>query len=782
MRKIRINSGWLFSRLGESDKIKVDLPHDAMLREDRRQEYKGKKNNAYFAGGDYVYEKMLAVQKKQGCSYILEFEGVYRNARVRLNGEEVAYRPYGYANFSVDLTEKICDGENKIEVFAYCSDIPNSRWYSGAGIYRNVNFYELPEKHIKLDGIKVKTLDYKTGEVEIKVNTSASGSVKIYILDGDGICVNKEVETDGDSSVKLVIPNVKLWNTKTPNLYTCRVAFEDDVDEVKFGVRQIECNSKDGFLINGERVIIKGACIHHDNGLLGACAYDYAEERKVLLMQKAGYNALRSAHNPCSKALLDACDKYGMLVMDEYVDVWYIHKTKYDYADYCMDWWRQDLKDIVDKDYNHPSVIMYSTGNEVSETAQPKGIKFCGDMTEYLHELDSTRPVSCGINIFFNYLSSMGFGVYSDKKAEKEPDKAVGSEFFNKLAGLLGDKTMKIGASLHGSDVKTRDAFANLDVAGYNYGILRYKKDFKKYPNRVILGSETFCKDAYTFYEIAKKNNALIGDFVWAGQDYIGEVGIGSWEYRDYARDFNGDVGWMTAGSGRVDLVGNELGEALYTKVAFELLPIAIAVIPVDNATKEHSPSAWKMTNARESWSWNGLNGNRTKVEVYARGYKVRLFINGNKVGEKRLRNDCKAIFPVKYHDGMITAIAYDKDDKEIARTSLTTAGDETKLTVIPETDILRENDLLYVKLRYTDNEGVIKPLTRGRIDVEAENGEILGLGHACPYNPDGYLNDFTDTYYGEALAIIKPTSDKDVTVRASSVYGDAKITVKVQK
>ena len=293
------------------------------------------------------------------------------------------------------------------------------------------------------------------------------------------------------------------------------------------------------------------------------------------ILMENGYNALRSAHNPCSKALLDSCDRLGMLVMDEYVDAWYIHKTDFDYVHYFEKWWREDLKDMVSKDYNHPSVIMYSTGNEVSETAQKKGIRLTKEMTEYLHTLDD-RPVTCGINIFFNFLSSVGFGVYNDKKAKKEVEKAgkrkaVGSEFFNNLAGLLGDNTMKLGATLHGCDVRTRDAYAGMDIAGYNYGILRYRHDLKKYPQRLILGSETFCKDAYTFWELAKKHRRIIGDFVWAGMDYLGEVGIGAWEYRDYAPDFSHGPGWISAGSGRIDLTGKPLAEAAYTRVAFEL-------------------------------------------------------------------------------------------------------------------------------------------------------------------------------------------------------------------
>ena len=349
-------------------------------------------------------------------------------------------------------------------------------------------------------------------------------------------------ESDGEAVFTLTLDNARLWTPETPNLYTCRVSFADDEVTETFGVRKVEWGM-DGFLLNGKRYIIQGACIHHDNGLLGAVCDPDAVARKVRLLKENGYNAIRSAHNPCSKALLAECDRQGMLVMDEYIDHWYIHKTEHDYVDYFNDWWHQDLTDMVEKDYNHPCVVLYSTGNEVSETAQKRGIALTKEMTDFLHGLDDSRPVTCGVNIFFNFLSSIGFGVYSDEKAKKEAEraekakqrgekaakkKAVGSQFFNNLAGLLGDEFMKRGATLHGCDVKTRDAFANMDIAGYNYGIYRYKHDLKKYPQRLILGSETFCNDAYKFRELAKQEPRLVGDFVWAGMDYLAK----SWSAR----------------------------------------------------------------------------------------------------------------------------------------------------------------------------------------------------------------------------------------------------------
>ena len=478
-----------------------------------------------------------------------------------------------------------------------------------------------------------------------------------------------------------------------------------------------------------------------------------------------------------------------MLVLDEYADMWYIHKTQYDYANFVEKNWKNDLQLMVEKDRNHPSVVMYSIGNEVAETAQPKGIGLAGQMVRRLHELDRSRPVTCGINIFFNFLSSLGFGVYSDKKAEQEAakaekaksrkkKKAVGSEFINSVAGLLGAGFMKFGATLHGSDVKTRGAFAKLDVAGYNYGVDRYNRDLKKYPDRVILGSETFAADAAAFFDLAKEHPALIGDFVWTGMDYLGEVGLGAWEYREYAPTFEHGPGWIAAGSGSLDLIGASTGQMAYTQVAYGLSPIRIGVVPVKFAREKHSPAAWRFTNAMESWSWNGCGGMETTVEVYAQGHSAELLLNGKPLGRKRLSRHHRASFPVTYQDGELTAVSYDESGKELARAGLKTAGGETKLTLLPETEMVRAGELLYVRLRYTDEEGTVKSLARGDIRLTVAGGKLLALGSACPYNAAGYLNDTTDTYYGEALAIIAPTGSGKVSIQASSPYGTASVSL----
>ena len=794
MKPTPLLTGWTCRHLGDTAPGKaVTLPHDAMLAEPRTAISAGGTNTGWYEGYDYEYQRTLTVPENElADTHILEFEGVYHNAEVWLNGQKAAFRPYGYTNFYVDCAPYLHAGENELRVIARNADQPNSRWYSGAGIYRPVQLWKARGAHITLNGVKIRTLSLQPAIVEVRVKTTAPGTVRLTVDDLPAM----QQESDGEAVFTLTLDNARLWTPETPNLYTCRVSFADDEVTETFGVRKVEWGT-DGFLLNGKRYIIQGACIHHDNGLLGAACDPDAVARKVRLLKENGYNAIRSAHNPCSKALLTECDRQGMLVMDEYIDHWYIHKTEHDYVDYFNDWWHQDLTDMVEKDYNHPCVVLYSTGNEVSETAQKRGIALTKEMTDFLHGLDDSRPVTCGVNIFFNFLSSIGFGVYSDEKAKKEAEraekakqhgekaakkKAVGSQFFNNLAGLLGDEFMKRGATLHGCDVKTRDAFANMDIAGYNYGIYRYKHDLKKYPQRLILGSETFCNDAYKFRELAKQEPRLVGDFVWAGMDYLGEVMVGSWEYADYAETFDGGLGWVSAGSGRIDLTGKPLGEALYTRVALEAdNGPYIAVCPVNHTGDRHSPSAWKMTNAMPSWSWTGCEGRKANVEVYARAARVELVLNGHTVGSKTLKNDCLARFSIPYESGTLEAVSYDAADHEIGRYKLQSAGGATSLTLDAEEPAAQTGHLCYVRLRYTDENGITKPLMRGNIQVQVRGGTLVGLGSACPFNKHSYLDRETDTYYGEALAIVRMGDDDAMTIAASDGEYSAELTVPAQ-
>ena len=346
MKPTPLLTGWTCRHLGDTAPGKaVTLPHDAMLAEPRTAISAGGTNTGWYEGYDYEYQRTLTVPENElADTHILEFEGVYHNAEVWLNGQKAAFRPYGYTNFYVDCAPYLHAGENELRVIARNADQPNSRWYSGAGIYRPVQLWKARGAHITLNGVKIRTLSLQPAIVEVRVKTTAPGTVRLTVDDLPAM----QQESDGEAVFTLTLDNARLWTPETPNLYTCRVSFADDEVTETFGVRKVEWGT-DGFLLNGKRYIIQGACIHHDNGLLGAVCDPDAVARKVRLLKENGYNAIRSAHNPCSKALLTECDRQGMLVMDEYIDHWYIHKTEHDYVDYFNDWWRQDLTDMVEK-------------------------------------------------------------------------------------------------------------------------------------------------------------------------------------------------------------------------------------------------------------------------------------------------------------------------------------------------------------------------------------------------------------------------------------------------
>ena len=793
MKRLDFNQGWTccpLSRPGEA--VPVTLPHDAMRTEQRIPTSLGENNIGYYEGGDYEYRKSFSVPEElKGKHLILEFESVYHNAEVWINGEKAAFRPYGYTNFYVELDSLLKDGVNEICVIARNADQPNSRWYSGTGIYRPVWLWAGEKDHILLNGLRVQTLGIHPPRISVSVETSVPGETELEILDGDTILSSVK----GQSPFELELPTAALWEPEAPKLYTARVKFGKDSYEDRFGIRTLSWDAEKGIAINGKRVVLRGACIHHDNGLLGACTYPEVEKRRIRILQKAGYNAVRSAHNPCSKYLLDACDELGILMMDEYVDCWYMHKTQYDYASYVTEWWHQDLKDMVEKDFNHPCVILYSTGNEVAESAQEKGVQLQKDFTAYLHSLDSSRPVTCGINIFFNFLSSMGMGVYSDEKAKQNAEaaakaaaetsakkpkkKAVGSEFFNTLATKFGTDFMKFGASLPPCDWKTRDAFAAMDIAGYNYGNWRYKHDAKKYPKRLILGSETLIGDAYDFWEIAKTTPQLVGDYVWVAWDYIGECGESSPEFADYTSGRREDR--IRGGTGRIDMTGKLTPEADYTRVAFELEKgPRLAVFPVYEKEKP-AITGWQLTRAMRSWTWPGCEGESAEIEVYARAAHVELFVNGKRAGSGKPKKGIVR-FKTPYQAGVLSAISYDSRGNEIGRDSLQTAKESTELRMECESSVCRPGEMVFFRIRYTDQNGEVKPTEKHTVRIKAENGSVMGAANASCSFCGNFAQSEAPTYFGEMQTVVQAGSSGILRVTADDGKQSATAEIPVEE
>lgn len=773
MTKINFNHNWKICLNGIERSI--SLPFDMMIYEERDISSKGGINISYFKGGDYTYTKEFENTFKNQI-IILEFEGVYRNAEIYLNNELIHQEEYGYNTFFVDITNHLKEGVNELKVIAHNHEQPNSRWYTGSGIYRDVNLILLPLDHIDIDGVKIKT-SYN-GNIDVKLNGNINGKATIKVFDNEQLLLEDDfnVKEEYVSRLENIIP----WSTNNPKLYKIEIIYKEDIRTFNIGFRSVEINNN-GLFINGNREILLGACIHHDNGLIGANENKIAAYRKIKLLKQAGYNAIRSAHNPISKTMLDIADELGMYILDEYVDCWFMHKTKYDYASLCTKNYRHDIELMVNKDYNHPSVIMYSTGNEVGESQTKQGVLFTKTLTDTFHEFDDTRSVTCGINIFFNWLSAMGLGVYSDKKAEKEEKnngtkkkKSVGSEFFNDLAGKLGANFMKNCASLYPCDVKTRDVFKNMDVAGYNYAITRYKKDLKHYPNRIIVGSETFCSDAGKFYDFALNNPRLIGDFVWAGMDYIGEVGVGSWTSEEYCdKDFTHQVGWLTAGSGRIDITGRFNSEVDYTLVCFKKKDIAIGVVPVNHYHSRHSASAWKFSKAYPIYNYPGYENKETEVEVYSRSKYVALYQNNKLIKIKKTHKSYKTVFKIKYQKGIITAVGLDENKCELFETSLKSGEGNPHVEIIEEIKPINIGDLGYYRIQIRNDHDI---LPAENVDIEIKklkNCTFEGLGNGCSYSKEGYKSLKNKTFYGDALLIAKKENNEQLEIVLNTNYGE---------
>ena len=507
MKKLDFNSGWTFRKAEEPPAAAraVTLPHDAMIHESRSAAAPGGSDNAFFPGGTYIYEKTFEAPDAAHCEVL--FEGVYRNATVALNGETLATHAYGYTPFAVTLDGKLHPGANTLTVTADNADAPSGRWYTGSGIYRPVWLYTGGKGYIRREGIRVTTLSVNPAQVQVEVDASG-GLPAVELLDPSG----RVVASGSGADLTLTVPDARLWSEDSPSLYTCRVTLTEggellDEAAVSFGIRRIQWNARQGLLVNGRSVKLRGACVHHDNGVVGACAFPESEERRVRKLKQAGFNAIRSAHNPCSAAMLDACDRYGVYVIDEAWDMWYNHKTRYDYADNWEANWQQDLTAMARRDYNHPSVIAYSIGNEVSEPAEAKGVALAQQMVELLHGLDKGRPVTAGINLMIIDRASRGQGIYANdgsgvqaqkkkkpKDGQQEEKVQNASLMFNIMASLIGSGMNKAANSKH-ADAVTAPVLDALDLAGYNYASGRYEKDGKLHQDRVIYGSETFPQD-----------------------------------------------------------------------------------------------------------------------------------------------------------------------------------------------------------------------------------------------------------------------------------------------
>ncbi|MGM9600566.1 MAG: glycoside hydrolase family 2 TIM barrel-domain containing protein [Faecousia sp.] len=750
----------------------VTIPHDAMLSSPRRADSPAKSASAYFTGGTYRYTKKFTVPSQWAEKTVsLYFEGIYRNSQVYLNGTAVGGCKYGYTDFTICLDGQMKYGEeNELVVVADNSQMPNTRWYSGSGMYRPVSLLLGAKSHIHWQGVQITTLSIKPAEILVET-AHTGGEIQLEILEGETV-----VARGTGDFCKITIPNAKLWSEESPDLYTCRVTLLENGAEVEtinesFGIRNIFWSNK-GLFINGKEVLLRGGCVHHDNGVLGAATFAKSEWRRVKKMKEAGFNAIRSSHNPCSKEMLQAADFYGMYIMDELWDMWYKPKNLHDYAIDFPEHYPRDIEAMVRKDYNHPSVIMYSIGNEVTEPAKPKGVEQAREIVTRLKALDTTRPVTAGLNLAILQGEAMNMmGTPSENKAgECNQEKTVNNasqQFNNLMNGFMG-KGMNYAGRLPIIDHTASPVLAELDICGYNYCSGRYKLERKAHPERILVGSETFPGDIAKNWKLVKELPYLIGDFMWTGWDYLGEAGIGAWSYeKEVSKGSEKPYPWLLGGSGAIDILGNPNGEMLLAAAVWKKLKApAIAVRPVNHAGEVPQKTMWRSTDSIPSWSWQGCRGKWAQVEVYFHAPLIELRLNGKMIA-RHWTKGCCAKFILPYQPGKLTAIALDVNKKELCRSELRSAHD-VHLTLKPEEESVAIGDIVYVNAEISDDAGIVESNADRTVTISVVGGKLLGFGSACPSTKESYLTGIFTTYQGRAQAVILAEDPGEITVTAT--------------
>ncbi|SMD27277.1 glycoside hydrolase family 2 TIM barrel-domain containing protein [Kibdelosporangium aridum] len=778
-----------FAELGVSPPEEpIILPHDAVISTPRDAEWSDGAATGFFRGGTWEYTKKFFVPDEYASKRVrIEFEGVYRSALIYLNGDLAGRWASGYAEFSIKADDFLRYGEeNVLRVEARAHQ--DSRWYSGAGIHRPVHLIVAEPVHIGLHGVRVVTPDIDAQRAVVEIATTieneatriATVTVETTMLDGQNrtVAVDRAPVTvlPGEDAVlrqRVVVLDPALWSPETPHLYRAAVtvqAGDDLVDEAEttFGIRTLQLDAERGFRINGEVVTLRGACIHHDNGILGAAAVTRAEHRRVELLKQAGFNAIRSAHNPMSRAMLDACDRLGVLVMDEAFDMWTRSKSDFDYALDFADWWERDLNAMVRKDQNHPSVFAYSIGNEIPEVGTPHGAVWARRLAEHVRALDSTRFVTSGVNGLLTVLD--------DLKAQTTDGTGI-----NTVMADWGEVLDRVGMSDPVTD-RTAEVFATLDIAGMNYLDSRYEIDRKLFPNRVIVGSETFPTQIDRLWGLVKQHPHVIGDFTWTGWDYLGEAGVGRPQYAGEPGSFLGNYPWLTAWCGDIDITGVRRPASYYREIVFGLRSAPyIAVQNPETYGRQAMSSPWAWTDSLATWTWPGHEGKPLVVEVYSDADEVELLVNGNSLGRKPVgeHHRYRTEFETTFIPGTVTAVSY-CDGRKTERSELATAIGDVRLSAAVDRSFIKADvdDLAFVDITLVDSHGVVFTGTDRRITVAVNGPGILqGLGSADPTNEETFTGHGHRTFNGRALAVIRPTGPGEIHV---TITDDTNLTTDV--
>ena len=751
--------------------VPVDLPHDFSQTKERRADSPGGAPFGFFQGGSAVYQKTFTPSEEwKGKNVQLEFEAVYKDASIYLNGLLLYRHPYGYTGFFCDITEQLRWGEeNTLQVQVYNEDLPNTRWYSGSGITRPVWLRVAPNVHIAPEGVFVKPTDISEDACTLEIETCIEGAAEgmrcnitqQVIASNGAIVAALDAETFAGAAYrqKLRLECPQLWFPEHPNLYTLHteISCENHVDtrDTTFGVRSISVSPDKGFQLNGVTMKLKGGCVHSENGILGARSFAHGEEWKVRKLLENGFNAVRCAHNPPAKSFLDACDRLGLLVIDEAFDVWQDSKNKTNYGRYFMEWWQRDLGGMVRRDRNHPSIIMWSTGNEVKELlGTGDGFRRSAELARFVREMDNSRPIT-------NALQE----VYLGPTAEKVPAFEL----------LVPDDIWQ----------KHSQAFSTeLDVVGYNYARYHYAADGKAFPNRVICGEESHPLKAYENWRDVETYPYVIGDFVWTALDYFGEAGCGFASYQETVAGMEGmmqmfGAAWPyhLATTGDLDLCGHKRPQSYYRDCVWRRTETPyIGVYDPEYYGKTPDMSCWGWHPVSDCWTWNGFEGKKTMVDVYSTADQVALYVNGELIETRAAGQEDMAYlfrFPsVTYQPGEVTAVAY-SDGGEVGRKNLYTEKAPVRLELTCDRTALPNvyGEIAYVDVTILDENRARVQTRDEEITISVEGpAKLLAVGSANPRSNESYVENRRKSYQGRLQAVICATGEGEGAIRVAAV------------
>lgn len=772
MERISFNQGWkvwkdldpfeLVFRVPD-DARRVDLPYDAMFHEEQKQGAVNGGHTGNIDAAEYKYFKRFFVPEEYRDGHVLlQFEGIYRNASVFINQSKVGDSAYGYTDFMVDVGDYLKYGEENEVLVAVKCGTRSSRWYSGAGIYKDAWLIYGGSIYVKPYDLRFTTLETEKDGALVRISAKIHNDglraqtlqVSVIVKDKDGSMVvdNTYPVRIGSRTVlelrkNVYIDKAMLWDEYLPALYSVEMTISDgenvlDKSAVTSGIRKLSVDSRHGLSINGRTVKLRGACIHHDQGLLGAATYDDYEYRRVKRLKEAGFNAVRSAHNPASQALLKACDRLGVYVMDELVDVWNKSKVSYDYAiDFTRNW-ESDIEHMVEADYNHPCVIMYSTGNEIFEICTEKGFETSRMLSDKFHAMDPTRYTTNGINGAFAAGDGLAKIVNDITDGKADTGKGDVNVF------MMAMETNMPGIVAHPIIGGILDKLeTTMDIMGYNYMTSRYLMDAAKYADRVIVGTETYPKQIAENWDAIMRCSALVGDFTWTGWDYLGEV---SPVYPD-----------LMNGAGDISITGNRRPVSYYREIVFGLTKQpCIAVQNPANYGIPRNFGPWCYTDCTFCYSYEGQEGRPVMIQVYGGGDSVELFVNGRSLGVQLCgpQTGFETQFNTVYEPGELMAVAYE-NGQEIGRTILKTAGKPATTALSAE----KYDMLAFINIDVVDENGFLVADAQTRLSVKVEGAAgLLAFGGMMALHHSGFELQDTTAGEGHALAILKLAGDKE--------------------